>query len=82
MTNAPLRIGVLGAARITDMAVIQPANNIGAELVAVAAGTKARGETFATQHGFAKVHESYEDLLADPRIDVVDNPLPDGMHAP
>ena len=57
MTNAPLRIGVLGAARITDMAVIQPAKNIGAELVAVAARTKARGEAFATQHGFAKVHE-------------------------
>ena len=82
MTNAPLRIGVLGAARITDMAVIQPANNIGAELVAVAARTKARGEAFATQHGFAKVHESYEDLLADPDIDVVYNPLPNGMHAP
>jgi len=82
MTSTPLRIGVLGAARITDMAVIQPANNIGAELVAVAARTKARGEAFATQHGFAKVHESYEDLLADPHIDVVYNPLPNGMHAP
>lgn len=82
MTNAPLRIGVLGAARITDMAVIQPANNIGAELVAVAARSKVRGEAFAAQHGFAKVHDSYEALIADPDIDVVYNPLPNGLHAP
>jgi predicted dehydrogenase len=82
MTNAPLRIGVLGAARITDMAVIQPAHNIGAELVAVAARSKARGEAFAAQHGFAKVHDSYEALLADPDIDVVYNPLPNAFHGP
>lgn len=82
MTNAPLRIGVLGAARITDMAVIQPAKAIGAELVAVAARSRTRGEAFAAQHGFAKVHDSYEALIADPDIDVVYNPLPNALHGP
>ncbi len=39
----PLRIGVLGAARISGIAIIEPAHNIGARLVAVAARDKARG---------------------------------------
>ncbi|NDA12395.1 MAG: gfo/Idh/MocA family oxidoreductase, partial [Actinobacteria bacterium] len=33
----PLRIGVLGAARISDKAIIEPARNTGHRLVAVAA---------------------------------------------
>lgn len=78
----PLRIGVLGAARITDMALVQPARAIGARLVAVAARDRHRGEAFATQHGFERVHGSYEELLADPDVDVVYNPLPNAMHGP
>lgn len=78
----PLRIGVLGAARITDMAVVQPAKAIGARLVAVAARDRVRGEAFAMQHGFERVHGSYEELVADPEIDVVYNPLPNAMHGP
>jgi predicted dehydrogenase len=64
------------------MAVIQPAKAIGAELVAVAARSRTRGEAFAAQHGFAKVHDSYEALIADPEIDVVYNPLPNALHGP
>lgn len=37
--DSPLRIGVLGTARISSLAIIQPAHRLGARLVAVAAGT-------------------------------------------
>jgi predicted dehydrogenase len=80
-TPTPLRIGTLGAARITPTALLKPATSVpGATVVAVAARDRARGEKFATKHGIATVHGSYEDLLADPDVDAVYNPTPNGLH--
>lgn len=77
-----LRIGTLGAARIAPAAIIRPARAVGeAELTAVAARDPARAEAFARKHQIAKVHRSYDELLADPDIDAVYNPLPNGLHA-
>ncbi|MEL6287022.1 MAG: Gfo/Idh/MocA family oxidoreductase [Pseudomonadota bacterium] len=79
----PLRIGTLGAARITPMALIHPANALGRVTVtAVAARDKARARAFAAEHKIPAVHDSYEALLADPEIDLVYNPLPIDQHAP
>ena len=50
------------------------------EVVAVAARDRARAEKFARKHGIPTVHDSYEALLADPTIDAVYNPLPNGLH--
>ena len=81
MTAAPLRFGILGAARIAPMALIQPARRVAeAEVTAVAARDRAKAQAFATKHGIAKVHESYDALLADPAIDAIYNPLPNGLH--
>ena len=77
-----LRIGVLGAARIAPAAIIKPARNSReAEVVAVAARDRARADAFAGKHGIPRVHGSYDELLADPDIDAVYNPLPNGLHA-
>ncbi|OBA80793.1 oxidoreductase [Mycobacterium sp. 1164966.3] len=77
----PLRIGVLGAARIAPMAVVNPAkDNPEAVVAAVAARDVARAQAFATKHGIAGVHSSYDALIADPEIDAVYNPLPNGLH--
>jgi predicted dehydrogenase len=77
-----LRIGVLGAARIAPAAVVKPARNSAeAEVVAVAARDRARADAFATKHGIPRVFDSYSSLLADPDIDAVYNPLPNGLHA-
>ncbi|MER5221710.1 Gfo/Idh/MocA family protein [Streptomyces flaveus] len=78
----PLRIGVLGAARITERALVDPARAGGHRLVAVAARDRGRAETFAAQHGVERVHDSYGDLLADPEVEVVYNPLANGLHGP
>jgi predicted dehydrogenase len=77
-----LRIGILGAARIAPAAVIKPARNVGeAVIAAVAARDRSRAEAFAAKHGIPKVHASYADLLADPDVDAIYNPLPNGLHA-
>jgi len=77
----PLRIGALGAARITPAALCKPASRFpGAEVVAVAARDHARAEKFAAKHGIGVVHDSYEALLADPQVEAVYNPLPNGLH--
>ena len=77
-----VRIGILGAARIAPGGIIKPArNNPEAEVRAVAARDRGRADAFATKHGIPTVHDSYAALLADPEIDAIYNPLPNGLHA-
>jgi predicted dehydrogenase len=78
---SPLRIGILGAARIAPPALVRPARKVAeAEVAAVAARDPARARAFAAKHGIAKVHEGYDALIDDPEIDAVYNPLPNGLH--
>lgn len=81
-TTHPLRIGVLGAARISDRSIVGPALATGHRLVAVAARDQARAESFAATHGIDRVLGSYADLVTDPSVDVVYNPLANGLHGP
>ncbi len=78
---ATLRIGVLGAARIAPAALVKPARLVdGVEVVAVAARDRGRAEKFAQKHGIGRVFDSYDALVADPEIDAIYNPLPNGLH--
>lgn len=81
-TTEPLRIGILGAARIAERAIVSPAQAVGARLVAVAARDRSRAEAFAEQHGVHRVHDDYDGVLADPDVEVVYNPLANGLHGP
>jgi predicted dehydrogenase len=81
-TTRPLRIGVLGAARISDRSIVGPARTTGHRLVAVAARDRQRADAFAAAHGVERVLDSYADLVADPSVDVVYNPLANGLHGP
>jgi predicted dehydrogenase len=78
----PLRLGVLGAARISGIAIIQPAHTIGARLVAVAARDRKRAEAFAAEHGFERVDDDYQAVLDDPEVEAIYNPLANALHAP
>jgi predicted dehydrogenase len=83
MATTPLRIGILGAARITPMALLAPARRTGvAQVVAVAARDGDRARAFAARHGIASVADGYEALLARPEIEAIYNPLPNSHHAP
>jgi predicted dehydrogenase len=76
-----VRVGVLGAARIAPSALIRPATgNDEVAVAAVAARDVSRAQAFATKHGIARVHQSYEALIADPGLDAVYIPLPNGLH--
>ncbi len=77
-----LRVGILGAARITAGALVEPARATGDRLVAVAARDPERARAFAAEHGVERVVGSYADLVADPEVDVVYNPLANGLHGP
>jgi predicted dehydrogenase len=78
---APLRIGILGAARIAPMALIRPAKgNDEVVVAAVAARDVSRAQAFAAKHDIARVHDSYQTLIADPDLDAVYNPLPNSLH--
>jgi predicted dehydrogenase len=77
-----VRIGILGAARIAPAAVIKPARNIGAAVIAaVAARDRGRADAFASKHGIPNVRDSYGALIDDPDLDAIYNPLPNGLHA-
>ena len=76
-----MRIGILGAARIAPLALVNPAKeNTEVVVAAVAARDVTRAQAFAAKHGIARVHDSYEALIADPDLDAVYNPLPNGLH--
>jgi predicted dehydrogenase len=78
-----LRVGALGAARITPAALIKPARLVSdVTVTAVAARDPERARQFAAKHGIAVVHDSYDALIADPEVDAVYNPLPNSLHAP
>jgi predicted dehydrogenase len=78
----PLRIGILGAARIAEQAMVAPARALGHRIVAVAARDRGRAEAYADAHGVERVADSYAALLADPEVEVVYNPLANGLHGP
>jgi Oxidoreductase family, NAD-binding Rossmann fold/Protein of unknown function (DUF2637) len=79
--GGPVRIGILGAARIAPLALMIPARgNDEVEVAAVAAREVSRAEVYAAKHGIARVRDSYEALTDDPDLDAVYNPLPNGLH--
>jgi predicted dehydrogenase len=81
MSERPLQIGILGAARIAPMALIRPAQKVAeVEVAAVAARDSARARKFAAKHGIGRVHDGYDDLLNDPDLDAIYNPLPNALH--
>ncbi|MRH90920.1 gfo/Idh/MocA family oxidoreductase [Nocardia sp. SYP-A9097] len=78
---APLRIGILGAARIAPSALINPAKkNPEVEVAAVAARNPGRAKAYASKHGIDGVYDDYAKLIAAPDLDAVYIPLPNGLH--
>ncbi|MEQ1752675.1 MAG: Gfo/Idh/MocA family oxidoreductase [Micropepsaceae bacterium] len=77
-----MRIGCLGAARITPSAMVHPSRvRPGAVLQSVAARDFARAEEFAAAHGFARADKDYDALVGAPDVDLVYNALPINLHA-
>jgi predicted dehydrogenase len=76
-----IRFGVLGAARIVPEALTGPAHRVdGVEVAALAARDPERAAAFAAEHKIPRTVPTYEALVADPGIDAVYVPLPNGLH--
>jgi D-xylose 1-dehydrogenase (NADP+, D-xylono-1,5-lactone-forming) len=76
-----LRWGLLSTARIND-ALIPPLHlSKRNELIAVASRTKVKADGYARSKKIKLSYGSYEELLANPDIDVIYNPLPNHLHA-
>ena len=78
-----IRWGVLGVANIATAKVI-PAMQRGqwSLVTAIASRVREKAENAARVLGIPKAYGSYEELLADPDIDAIYNPLPNHLHVP
>jgi len=78
-----LRWGVLSTAAIGLRKVI-PAMQLGqfTTVTAIASRDLAKAKAAASELGIASAYGSYEELIADPNIDAIYNPLPNQLHAP
>lgn len=78
--NRKLRWGVLGVAKINDR--LKPAFHASktVKLQAIASRSMEKSKAAAQDFGFETAYDSYEALLADPKIEAVYIPLPNSMH--
>ena len=75
--------GVLGVAHIAIKKVL-PAMQRGewCDVAAIASRDLSKAKQAAEQLGIRKAYGSYEELLADPEIEAIYNPLPNHLHVP
>jgi predicted dehydrogenase len=78
-----LRWGVLSTANI-GLKKVLPAMQLGefSTVTAIASRDLGKARQAADALGIAKAYGSYEELLADPDVDAIYNPLPNQMHVP
>ncbi|MEZ5399734.1 MAG: Gfo/Idh/MocA family oxidoreductase [Bryobacteraceae bacterium] len=79
--SGKVRWGILSTSKFAQREVI-PAiqQSERGEVTAIASRDPAKGRQCAERFGIGRVYGSYEDLLADPEIEAVYNPLPNSLH--
>jgi predicted dehydrogenase len=78
-----VRWGVLGTASIAHRRVIPAMQKSDwSEIAAIASREPSSAEQAAQTLGIPKAYGSYEELLADPEIEAIYNPLPNNLHVP
>lgn len=80
--NGKVKWGILSTAGIATRRVLpamQQCEHV--ELAAIASRSLEKAKLVAKQFAIPKAYSSYEELLADPEIEVIYNPLPNHLHA-
>jgi predicted dehydrogenase len=72
--------GILSTADINRKLLAGAAASAEIDVVAVASRDTGRAGRFAEHWGIARAYGSYDELLADPDVEAVYNPLPNTMH--
>lgn len=82
-TGSKVRWGVLGASHFALMAAI-PAMQKAAlvDIRALASRSLDKAKQAAASVGIPRAYGSYEELIADPELDAIYNPLPNNLHVP
>jgi D-xylose 1-dehydrogenase (NADP+, D-xylono-1,5-lactone-forming) len=81
MTNKVLNWGLLSTARISRALLPPLRASKRNQLLAVGSRSKDAADSYAREGKIQRAYGSYEELLADPEIDVIYNPLPNHLHA-
>jgi xylose dehydrogenase (NAD/NADP) len=81
VSRRPLRIGILSSARIAHSFAQAVRASTRVTVSAIASRDLRKAQTAASQLNIARSFGSYEELLEDPNIDAIYNPLPNSMHA-
>lgn len=76
----PLRWGILGPGTIAHTFAATLRKNSRQELVAVGSRSRERAQAFADEFGIEHVHDSYEALVADPRVEAIYVASPHSHH--
>ena len=81
--RAKIRWGVLGVANIAVKKVV-PGMQKGSrsEVTAIASRNLPRAREAAASLNLTRAYGSYDELLADPEVDAIYNPLPNHLHVP
>jgi predicted dehydrogenase len=80
---APVRWGILGAANIALKKVIPGMRGSAlARVVAIASRDIAKARAAANSLGIPRAYGSYQELIDDPDIEAIYNPLPNHLHVP
>ena len=80
MAAPPLRWGVLGPGWIAGETVGALRSHTRQRITAVGSRTLSRAQGFADTHGIPRAHGSYEDLVADPDVDIIYVATPHSEH--
>jgi D-xylose 1-dehydrogenase (NADP+, D-xylono-1,5-lactone-forming) len=78
--SAPLRLGILSTAHITELLLRGARGTQALDVVAVGSRDRARADAFAAEQGIPRAFGSYEELLGDPEVEAVYIPLPNALH--
>src|SRR5262245_37042436 len=70
------RIGCLGAGFIMADCHLVAYRQAGFNPIAIASRSPARARQVAARHGLARAHDRYEEVLADPAVEVLDIAVP------
>jgi D-xylose 1-dehydrogenase (NADP+, D-xylono-1,5-lactone-forming) len=78
--NTPLRWGILSTAHIGEKLLAGAAGSARTDVVAVGSRDADTAAEFARRWAIPSSYGTYEELLADPDVEAVYIPLPNGMH--
>jgi predicted dehydrogenase len=83
LKSGKVKWGVLGVASIAKRKVIPAMQQGGfSEVAGIASRDLGKAQEAAGKFGIAKAYGSYDELLADPEIEAIYNPLPNNLHVP